>query len=267
MKSGRQQGSPEVPKHTQVSPRSTQTHSEDPRSTLATPRRQWPQGESPSLVSPNRDGPSLSGRPQRAGSRLLSAQQCPQAPQGRQEADPDHRRARAPAPCRCHGHHSSAPGRGCRVPVEPRNFSPFQGSSRSPTRAGQHPAMAPPFGKHTGARTAATLRNRRLALPRTTAHLAWSKHSTTLPNVPSPRFPTISSRREKKQGMRAWRAEGRQLLQVHSIQILKNKKGLSLTATLLKTEVASVCVIQAITGGPAKAPRALEAPPGRRGLV
>lgn len=30
-----------------------------------------------------------------------------------------------------------------------------------------------------------------------------------------------------------------------------------LTATLLKTEVASVCVIQAITGGPTKAPRAL----------
>lgn len=67
--------------------------------------------------------------------------------------------------------------------------------------------------------------------------------------------------------MRVWKTEGRQLLQVHSIQILKNKKGFSLTATLLKTEVASVCVIQAITGGPAKAPRALEAPPGGRGLV
>lgn len=40
-----------------------------------------------------------------------------------------------------------------------------------------------------------------------------------------------------------------------------------LTATLFKTEVASVCVIQAITGGPTKAPRALEAPPRRRGLV
>lgn len=40
-----------------------------------------------------------------------------------------------------------------------------------------------------------------------------------------------------------------------------------LTATLLKTEVASVCVIQAITGGPTKAPRALEAPPRRRGLI
>lgn len=40
-----------------------------------------------------------------------------------------------------------------------------------------------------------------------------------------------------------------------------------LTATLFKTEVASVCVIQAITGGPTKAPRALEAPPRRRGLI
>lgn len=60
--------------------------------------------------------------------------------------------------------------------------------------------------------------------------------------------------------MRAWRTEGWQLLQVHSIQILKNIKGFFLTATLLKTEVARVCVIQAITGGPSKAPRAIEAP-------
>lgn len=40
-----------------------------------------------------------------------------------------------------------------------------------------------------------------------------------------------------------------------------------LTATLFITEVASVCVIQAITGGPTKAPRALEAPPRKRGLI
>lgn len=57
------------------------------------------------------------------------------------------------------------------------------------------------------------------------AHLAWSKHSTTLPKVPSPRFPTISSARKKKLGMRVRRGGGWQLLQVHSIQILKNNKG------------------------------------------
>lgn len=165
-------------------------------------------------------------------------------------------------------HGPAVRGQGGHTPAEPRQFLPISGDQQKPNVPRPAPCYGATLRKATGeALTRTALRNRRLALPRRTAHLAWSKHSTTLPNVPSPRFPTISSRREKKQGMRAWRAEGRKLLQVHSIQILKNKKGFFLTATLLKTEVASVCVIQAITGGPAKAPRALEAPPGRRGLV
>lgn len=57
-----------------------------------------------------------------------------------------------------------------------------------------------PVPKPSAAERAQTLPRQRSEGEVRAAHLAWSTHSTTFPKVPSPRLPTISSRREKRSG-------------------------------------------------------------------
>lgn len=77
------------------------------------------------------------------------------------------------------------------------------------------------------------------------AYLAWSTHSTTLPNVPSPRLPTISSRRENNSGCEHWGHAGYEALQFHSIQVSrKNSHGyILLTHNCLLSVSSNYCSV------------------------